>query len=138
MRNLYAKQMVSWSFLISRFLFLFPGPSSPFQPGLEEPSRKIQATTLNPAIQRFGDIHEQPAKKEQRQDRKAHNDRKGVPIISWRVVIEFLYLDREVSRHEADWEEQNAKFRQQGGGTCEARCWFGIFLGVDIEVLSTL
>ena len=54
-------------------------------------------------IQSFGDIHEQPRKEEQSQEREAHDDGECVPINLPRVcVCEVRYLDGEIAGHETD------------------------------------
>ena len=57
---------------------------------------------FDPSIQYFSDVHQQSAEEEQCQKRNAHDDSKGIPIISPSIVVQIFDLYRKIARHETD------------------------------------
>ncbi len=59
---------------------------------------------LRPRVQSFRDVHQQPAEKEQSQEREAHDDGKGGPVIFCREsILQIIDLRREIAGQEANW-----------------------------------
>lgn len=107
-------------------------PLPPLRP--RAPDRRNES--LEPRIQHLRDQHQQPAEEEQAQERDADDNRKRIPVVLQAVLLDLRDLHGEVARHQADGQEEHAEFGEQGRGSSQARRGLGIFLGVDVEVLS--
>lgn len=91
---------------------------------------------LHPLIQRLSNPHQQPIEEKQAHEGNTHHDSEHYPILLDRVGTLYICdLGGEVAGHETDGQEQNTELCEQGCGARQAGSGFGVFLGVDVEVL---